>query len=393
MVLEAQGHSLLRHHLVCSVLSKKPLKITHIHDEEGGGGSGNPSARGIQPYEANLLKFITRITSGSRASTSQGNTVLQFTPGSIIGGTFTHVLPVPEDGEGEGSSSPLSASQAVRSLGYLLEVAVLLLPFAKYDSLIRLEGPTQGQWDVSVDSFRVVTLRWLRLFGIEAAVRVLRRSAGNGGAVELAVRSVRRLQSVQLGESRGLVRRVRGIAFSSRTASELPQRVATAAKGVLLTLLPDVYVVTDVGTGSGKAGYGVVLVADTTSSRCVISQETVALPGEAPEAVGERCAKLLLEEVMLGGAVDRHHQLLVLTLMAIASDEDTSSVRLGSQLTPSGVSGLLLMEQYFGVRFAVRSTAEGAQQQQQTGSGGSSGAETLLTCVGCGLLNVSKKSS
>lgn len=508
-MLEFQGSSLFRHHIVCSLLSKRPIRITHIHDEEFNfsasaheqnqqvasffrssqdhrSHSTTPSARqslevceggvGLQMHEVNFLKFIARITSGTVMSTSEQNTTLVFQPGLVVGGTFSHTLPAsapssPNEEEAMAyesrSSKSLSSSSSIegkyrescvqRAVTYIIEAALLLLPFAKYDSRIRLEGATQSVWDLSVDTIRTVTLRWLSLFGVAAQLRILQRGAppGGGGVVELEVRSVRKLQSVRIGLPsvltsahdtandlhspssrslpnssgyRGRVRRVRGIAFASRTAGDLPQRAATAAKGVLLRLLPDVYVMTDTdrggkrkrmlqkngdprldeelegeeeeGEGSqrggqgggrkqqhriGSSGYGLILVADTTNSNStLLSQETVARPGDVPEEVGQRCANLLLDEIFEGGSVDRHHQLFILLLMAVSPDE-ISTARFGAQLTPSAISGLLLMEKYFGVQCAIK-TEESAMGKEFPPS-------TLITCMGTNLINVAKKSS
>ncbi|EPY26321.1 RNA 3'-terminal phosphate cyclase-like protein, partial [Strigomonas culicis] len=234
-MLHFEGSSLFRHHLVCSILSKKPVTLTHLHDaaamDYDSIDAHHPAASGIQDYEVNFLKFLTRVTSGSRMQLQQNNTSLVFEPGMILGGSFVHEVPTS------------------RSVTYVIEAALLLLPFAKYDSKITFVGATQGRegdLDLSPDTLRTVTARWMQLFGVQCGIRLVRRGAapGGGGAVELTVRAVRRLTSA-VAKERGRVRRVRGIAYACRTAGDLPQRAATAAKGVLLQLLPDVYVVTD----------------------------------------------------------------------------------------------------------------------------------------------------
>lgn len=362
-MLQFEGGSLLRHHVVCSILAKRPIRVTHIHADE--------DPMGLQPHEANFLKFIDRVTSGSVFQCTDHNTVLQFSPGMILGGSFSHEVPT------------------TRCVTYLIEVALLLLPFAKFDSRITFVGATQGELDLSVDTIRTVTLRWLQLFGVQGNLRIIRRGAapGGGGAVELEVKAIRRLTSATTKE-RGRVRRVRGIAFASRTAADLPQRMATAAKGELLHLLPDVYVVTDVDNGKANrnervSGYGVVLVAETTSKLCVISQESVAMPQEAPEEVGKRAARLLFDQIYEGGCVDVHHQMLVLLLMALSPDE-VSTVRFG-QLSSSGVSALMLMDSYFGVSCAIKPDPSFA--------GPNLPPTTLVTCLGSNAINVWKKSS
>lgn len=362
-MLSFDGSCLLRHHLACSLLSQRAIKISDINADSHEG-------TGLRPFEANFLKFIQRISSGSKMETQKNNTELCFTPGIIVGGHIAHEVP------------------CVRAVGYIVEVALLLLPFAKFDSEITLTGATHSEFDIAADTLRTVTLRWIQLFGVEAEMRIVRRGAApnGGGCVVLKVKACRRLRSVDITE-RGKIRRVRGIAFAARTSVDLPQRAATAAKGKLLNVLPDVYVVTDMTQRKGQAdtgssGYGVTLVAESTSKFCVLSQEAAAGARQAPEEVGELASLLLLEQVMGGGCVDAHHQMLVLLMMAMSPD-DVSVARFGA-LTPSAVSALSLAESYFGVTFAIR------DEPSKLGDGYPS--STIATCIGCNLINKALKS-
>ncbi len=91
-------------------------------------------------------------------------------------------------------------------------------------------------------------------------------------------------------------------------------------------LLADVYIFTDHMTGAASGaspGYGITLVAETTSGRLLAAEAAAALDrggaagaaGAAadaeevvPEDIGQRAAHLLLEEVQRGGVVDSSHQ-------------------------------------------------------------------------------------
>lgn len=382
--MEFQGASLFRHHLVCSLLTQRRIVLSGIHsrseaalaagatEEELEEGApvvpGGPV--GIRDFEANFLKFLDRVSSGSQMSVSDSNTRLSFSPGLILGGTFSHAVP------------------PSRCVSYIIEAALLLLPFAKYPSEITFTGATQHDDDLSVDTIRTVTKRWMSMFGVECDLRIVRRGVAPNadGCVILSVGNVRRLRAVTATD-RGRVRRVRGIAFSCRASADLAKRCATSAKGVLLGFLPDVYVVTDVNNGRQgipglSSGYGVVLVAETTSKHCVIAQETIAALREEAEEVGLRASRLLLDQIADGGCVDGPHQAMVLLLMA-ASPDDISSVRFGT-LTEGAVSAMMMMERYFGVTCAVKS-------EEQRGDG-LLPATSVVTCMGANLVNVSKKS-
>ncbi|KIY96947.1 RNA 3'-terminal phosphate cyclase-likeprotein [Monoraphidium neglectum] len=162
------------------------------------------------------------------------------------------------------------------------------------------------------------------------------------------------------------------------------------ARGVLNALLADVFVFTDAASGAASGnspGYGAVLVAETTSG-ALISAEACATQGEpeslrapgddplvVPEDVGRAAAQLLLDEVSRGGVVDGGHQGLLLLLAALGPEE-VSQVRLGP-LTPHAVRTLRHIREFFGVMFDLKT-------ENTSGT-------IILTCVGCGLKNLSRK--
>ena len=351
--LQVTGTSLLRYHIVCSILSKKPVDLVLTN-------------ACLQDFEVNFLKFIERLTAGSHMRLSVDRSTLHFTPGFVLGGVFSHEVPTS------------------RCVTYLVDAAILLLPFAKHPSVITLTGATQGELDASVDTVRSVSVRWLQIFGVAASLRVVRRGAAptGNGCIILTVENVRRLRSVTV-EDRGAIKRVRGVAFASNCSGDLVQRAASTCKGELLNFLPDAYIVSDIGAGghSVGSGYGLLLIAETITGKCVVSQETTGGLREPPEDVGVRCAKLFLDQVALGGCVDAHHQPLVLLLLGLSPDE-ASTIRFGP-LTDVAVSMLVLIEQYFGVSCAIKADSSACIPQIQP--------PLLVSCIGSNAINVSKK--
>ena len=76
--------------------------------------------------------------------------------------------------------------------------------------------------------------------------------------------------------------------------------------------------------GGLSAGYSLSLFAESTSG-FTISAERTSAPKELPEDIGAQGAYLLLDEIERGGVVDSSHQVLILQLMVMAS-EDVSKV-------------------------------------------------------------------
>lgn len=72
-----------------------------------------------------------------------------------------------------------------------------------------------------------------------------------------------------------MVKRVRGVAYSCRMPPQTSNRLVDGVRGMLNDLLADVYVFTDHMSGAAAGaspGYGVTLVAETTSGRLLAAQ-------------------------------------------------------------------------------------------------------------------------
>jgi RNA 3'-terminal phosphate cyclase-like protein len=167
---------------------------------------------------------------------------------------------------------------------------------------------TNEHLDFSVDTMNLVTLPFIRNFGINGAfLKVKRRGSPpkGGGLVEFFCPAVRELQPLFTVET-GLVKRVRGIGYCSRISPTIISRVVDSAREVLNHLLPDVFINTDHFKGSegGQSpGYSLCLVAETTTGALISAERTaVASSGQAdlPETIGQECALLLLEEIRRG---------------------------------------------------------------------------------------------
>lgn len=150
-VLSFTSHHHLRHRLVLSLLSRRPIRIDAIR----------PAAEspGLAPYEISFLRLLERITEGSRVEISYTGTSLLFHPGTLAGGSFTHVCPLE------------------RSVGWFLEPLLAVAPFGKKPLSLTLKGITTDGRDASVDILRTSGLPSLAMFldveGLELKVRLL----------------------------------------------------------------------------------------------------------------------------------------------------------------------------------------------------------------------------
>lgn len=386
-MLRFKGSEQLRQRLLFSTLSGKPIRIDEIRARDQ-----NP---GLRDYEASLLRLIEKVSDGCVIEINETGTSLRYKPGFLVGGA--------------GLEHDCGLS---RSISYFLEPLCFMGLFGRKPLSITLRGITNDRIDPGLDVWRTVTLPLLRAAtGLEDGfeLRVIHRGAppGGGGEVNLRLPIVPKSLPAVSFLDEGMVKRVRGIAYSMRVSPQTTNRLVDGARGVLNQLLADVYIFTDhmSGVHAGLSpGYGLMLVAETTKGR-MISAEAVSRPAiavgrstivnatsvgetssdgeatdgpsaeEVPEDLGQKAAHALFEEISRGGVVDSSHQALVLIACAIGPEE-INEVRLGP-LTPYAVRTLRDIREFFGVQFSVR-----PERESRT---------IFLSCIGAGVHNMSKK--
>lgn len=319
---------------------------------------------GLQDFEISFLRLIEKLSDGCKIQINETGTSIKLAPGMICGGSIIH-----DCGTAKG-------------IGWFIEGILPLLFLGREMSFITFYGMTNDAYDLSVDTLQHATIPLLRKIGINGLkLKVSRRGAfpNGGGIVEFTCPIYKEIASIRLIDN-GLIKRVRGIAFSSRMSPTVLSRVIESARRILNEFLPDVYIGSDLhagSTGGLSAGYSLSLFAESTSG-FIISAERTSAPGELPENVGAEAAYLLLDEVHRGGAIDSSHQVLILQLMIMAS-EDVSKVRFGTTLTDQAIEILRTFREVFGVLFKIK-------KDTQNGN-------TFLSCAGLALQNISRKVS
>jgi RNA 3'-terminal phosphate cyclase-like protein len=377
-----EGERDFRQRVICCVLAGRPFRIDGIRAD-----SDKP---GVHEHEASLLRLLTKITNGTRVEISPTGTTLKVKPGILSGGSISH--------ECAGSN---------RGIGYFLEFLLAVAPFSKHPLDATLTGFTNTDDDTSVDIIRTVTLKTLSgLLGNPPGMelKVTRRGVppGGGGLVNLKVPIVQKTTAVQWTDF-AKIKRIRGIAWSTKVSPALAARVIESAKGELLPHTQNVYIYGDHYKGpeaGASPGYGVCLVAESTTG-AVLAAQCQGSPSEGPEACGKLCATRLLREVAEGGCVDSAHQWLVCLYMALAP-EDVSKVRLGA-LSPHAARWLRTIRQVFGVKFKIQRESVVVRVPKQDDDDGYDNDEdedeekqveeetVLLTCVGSGYINMARQ--
>ena len=361
--LEYTGPSFFRQRLVLSTLSTVPLLITDIRSEQ--------DAPGIRDYEAGVIWLLEKITSGAVIEINETGSRISYRPGILVGGQIEH------------DCNPN------RSLGYYLEVLLMVAPFCKEPIKARLRGVTNASGEVSVDYIKHTSLKLMERAGISPVdIRIASRGARplGGGEVVFACPVVRCIKPFHWLDP-GLVRRVRGVACTMRVAPANANRMIDETREVLNRFISDMFIVSDNAKGneSGKSpGYGMCLVAETTSGALLATDTFSSAEGgtrpDPPEDIGRDCGHFLLEEIFRGGCVDTRNQSLVLLLMAMGS-EGVSRVVM-ADLTDYSIEFLRHLRDFFGVMFKIETRPDSTGEVQRH--------LVYLSCSGMGYWSIGR---
>ncbi|KAM0746230.1 18S rRNA biogenesis protein [Meredithblackwellia eburnea MCA 4105] len=395
-LLSFTGHHHLRHRLILSLLSRRPIKISSIRPD-----SSNP---GLRPPEISFLRLVEKLTQGTRVEISYTGTSLLFHPGVLSGGNVTHSC-------GE-----------EKSVGWFLEPVLAVGGFGKKDLHLTLKGVTTDGKGPSVDVLRTSGLPHLAMFlekdGLELRITKRGHPPLGGGEVTFSCPSVKSIKSGFDFTNEGKVQKIRGIAHSVRVSPQLANRLVAAARSVLNRYIPDVYIYTDVyrGEDSGKSpGYALTLLS-TSTTQVLHSSESASSPPssttidpsrtqqqQTPEDLALLAARQLLHEIRRGGCVDRGWEWLV-TLMLVLGGEDVGRVKVGGPFESGFIQHLRDLKSFFGTTFKIKpfspslpntvNTEEEDGDDEKGGKLGEGWKEQelfILSCVGTGYGNTARR--
>eukprot|EP00871_Galdieria_phlegrea_P003708 jgi/Galph1/4338/GphlegSOOS_G2979.1 len=360
-----EGRLLFRYRLILSALTGKCITF----DWKQENGVHQTSKTILDAHEISLLRLLDRLTSGTQLEVDQMNKLVNIRPGILIGGRIIHQC------------------ANTRGLSYYLEFLAILAPFCKRPVEATLTGLAVHPEDPTIETFQNVTIPILKKLGLDEKLKINKRndSSVEGGITEAVLTSDILRKEIEPIEwiHRGLLKRIRGVAYASRIPPMMAHQLIDETRTILSDLLADVYIYSDIDAGGrdtfpemslslfGETVNGFIISADCSWKGEKWNEQTF-------KDVAQETSNIFLSQVMENGTVDGNHQLLILLMMSLSS-ADLSTIEMG-RLTEMTVQWLRDLHDFMGVSFQVE---EGRTKQYS--------ANVVMSCIGMGYRNENRK--
>ena len=400
---EFQGSNLFRLKIAYSFLLNRPIRISNIRAD-----STNP---GMTPYEISFLKLVSEISNGTKIHINETGTGL-----TLIPGTITNQY---------GSEFSFDCDKS-RCITYYAEGILPISLYGKESLHIILNGITNNSLDNSVDSFKMSTCVLLQklVIGDTVEFKILKRGVlPNGeGSVSFKIPIITGLAPFDWNKE-GKIKRVRGVAFTSKLGANFTSMMIDTCRGVLNNFLPDVWIAVDNYKSKDldkiSPGYGISITAETKegfalSTDMINDNDNLRMNAND---LSKECAIKFLNDIYKSGCTNGNNQGLFLFLMALSEKNYVSYMKVG-KISEHTKEILKFIYKYLGVKFNIRECDDYDNDEEENGeeieedeeSGEESDEEDkeidykkfekeeepikykqyMFSCVGIGLRNVAR---
>ncbi len=322
------GGQILRTALGLASVLRKPVKIVNIRAKRK-----NP---GLQRQHLTCVRALAEITNARVEGAYLGSTELYFEPRTLRGGSYIFDI---------GTAG---------SVTLVLQALLPVLPFLPSTTTIEIRGGTDVPWSPPIDYVRYVLREFLKKFGMELEVELLRRGhyPRGGGIVRIRVDPPRRLRSVEIID-RGSVLEIGGRSHCVKLPKHVAERQARAAEEVLrkeLSVPINIELEYYEPSKDPHLGPGSGIVLYARCERSILGGDALGEKGKRAEIVGEEAARKLLAELRSGAALDKHMGDMVVAIASLACGTSSFSV---SEMTMHSYTVIELVRKIAGVNIEV----------------------------------------
>jgi len=343
------GGQLLRVSVALSAVTGKSIRVFNIRAKRS-----NP---GLRPQHLKAVEAVAKLVGARISGLNVASREIEFVPSRA-----------------EARDLEIDVGTA-GSVGLILQAMMPAMAFAPGPMTVVIKGGTNNPMAPPIDFLDRVLFPALRSLGVSASLELVRRGfyPRGQGIVKVRMHPVMSVSPVALAEF-GEVRRISGLAYSSRLPDHIVNRMVSASKLMLSKAgYSDIPIIQEVlQQGDPRCavdpGCGTILVAELSSGG-IVAGDSIGERGKPAEEVGTEAAQELTEQLERRAPVDRHLGDQLAVWMGLA--KGTSVMRV-CELTLHMLTCVEVIQRIVGARFTV----DGEKEKPAT-----------ITCEGIGLEN------
>jgi RNA 3'-terminal phosphate cyclase-like protein len=309
-------------------------------------------------YEVSFLHLVSEISNGTKIKINQTGTGFTLIPGTITNNYGDELVYECDNS---------------RCITYYAEGLIPICLYGKESLHIKLKGITNNLIDNSVDSFKMSTCVLLQklVIGDTVEFKIIRRGIlQNGiGEVDFKIPIITGLAPFDwLNE--GKIKRVRGVAFTSKLPASFTTQMVDTCRGVLNNFLPDVWIAVDNFKDKEldkiSPGYGISITAETKEGFCLstdLMNDKEDLTKNAND-ISKECSMKFLNDIYKSGCTNCHNQGLFLFLMALSEKNYVSYMKIG-KVSEHTKQVLKFIYKKLGVKFNIRECDEYDKEESE----------------------------
>jgi RNA 3'-terminal phosphate cyclase (ATP) len=325
------GGQIVRTALTLSLITQQQVQIDNIR-----AGRRVP---GLRPQHVTAAKACAEIAPGSEVTgASVGSEMLQFQPGSPKPGRYNFEI------------------AAAGSMGLLLQTIALPLAFSGGRSLINLTGGSHVPGAPCFEFLRDVWAPWLwkMRMTVELTIEKTGFYPQGGGAVSAQIHPQDHVQAIRTVDRH---RPTRINVLSLQTSDLAPGKERRQTEALLYQIRRKPKLVgelVDIERGDGRYEYvrstGTVLCVVSSSDQGPAGFQQLGARDKSAEGVGERAAKVLIDFLESGAAVDPHTADQILLPLSLAERESEFTT---PRITAHIETQMHVIKQFLDVEFLV----------------------------------------
>jgi RNA 3'-terminal phosphate cyclase (ATP) len=290
---------------------------------------------GLRRQHVQVVESIRQLVGGASEGGTLGSQEVVFLPGKpTSGGHYVWDI---------GSAGSTTA----------LALAIIpVLAFRPFPTFVELRGGLFQDYAPSFYHLEQVILPLLRGMGIELKIRMERPGyvPAGGGILHLEVTPVRTVLKTLILDRPGPVKRIWGVALSSRLKHQsVSDRMADAAKGAFADAGYHAQIDVHYDDMALQPGAGFAAFADLIGGSR-LGADRAGAPGRRSEAIGKYVARQLLEDVRTGATVDRYASDQIIPFAALASGKSLFRI---PRVSDHIQSSAWLSEEFLGAKISI----------------------------------------